>query len=76
MGLSTKTRWIVALIILSIAVRGLTFVPQLDYGAVISWGLSLTFLIAALVLAVMRHRDQKRSERTHGPGYGSRQTGL
>ena len=69
MGPSTKTRWIIALIILAVAVRGLTFVPQLDYAAVISWGLSLACLIAALVLAVLRSREQKHSSDVDKPEY-------
>lgn len=65
--LSKKTRWIIALLLLSLASRVLTFAPQLDNASTVAWGLSFAFLIAALVLAVMRLRDQRSSRQVPGP---------
>lgn len=65
--LSKKTRWIIALLLLSLASRALTFAPQLDNASTVAWGLSFAFLIGALVLAIMRLRDQRSTRQTPGP---------
>ncbi len=59
MRLSPKTRWILALLCLVVASQMLALVPGLHNFAVVLWGLSLAFLIGALVLAVMRHREER-----------------
>jgi len=54
MRMTRSTRWILALIMMAIACQALVFVPVAAYSAIVFWGLSLVFLVAALVVAVKR----------------------
>ena len=55
-----KLRWIIALLLLVVACQAATHAPPLNNFAVVLWGLSLVFLITALILAVLRNREHKR----------------
>lgn len=63
MRISPKARWIVALLFLAIASQALVFAPSLHSVAAVFWGLSFAFLIGALVIAVMRFRDDRMKQR-------------
>lgn len=56
MRIPLQTRWIMALLLLAIGSQALAFAPGLRSFAAVLWGLSLVFLIAALVIAVRRYR--------------------
>ena len=53
---SRLTNWILALLMMAIACQALVFASGLRNFAALLWGLSLAFLIAALVLAVRQER--------------------
>jgi hypothetical protein len=50
------TKWILALLFLASVCQVLAPVPVAPYSALVFWGLSLAFLVTALVLAVRRRR--------------------
>lgn len=60
MQATRPTRWILALLMLTVGAQALASVPIFPYSAIVLWGLSLTFLIVALVLAVRRARASRR----------------
>nr|BFF07535.1 hypothetical protein GCM10023233_25040 [Brevibacterium otitidis] len=60
MRISLKARWIVALLLLAIGSQALAFAPGMHDSAAVLWGLSLVFLVTALVLAVQRYRSSRR----------------
>ncbi len=53
---SRLTKWILALLMVAVACQALVFASGLHDFAALLWGLSLAFLIAALVLAVKQER--------------------
>lgn len=62
MRIQLAARWIVALLLLAIGSLALVFAPGLGDLAAVFWGLSLMFLIAALVIAARRWRTGRRDE--------------
>jgi len=50
------TKWILTLLFLASVCQVLAPVPVAPYSAIVFWGLSLAFLVTALVLAVRRRR--------------------
>lgn len=62
MRIPQASRWIIALLLLAIGSLALVFAPGLHDLAAVFWGLSLVFLIAALVIAVRRWRTGRRDE--------------
>lgn len=63
MNVSLKTRWIVALLMLSVCSQALVLAPVLHDLSAVIWGLSFALLISALVLAVMRHGSERANKR-------------
>lgn len=59
MRLSPKTRWIIALLFLAVGSQALAFAPGMRNIAAIAWGLSLAFLIGALVITEIRRREER-----------------
>jgi hypothetical protein len=59
---SKLTRWILALLMFSVACIALSQTPQLHDFATLLWFLNLGLMVAALVLAVIRSR--RRSPRS------------
>ncbi|WP_210603780.1 hypothetical protein [Brevibacterium oceani] len=57
---SKLTRWILALIMFSVACIALSQTSQLQSFAALLWFLSLVLMVTALVLAVVRSRRQSQ----------------
>ena len=53
------TKWILALLFLAIVCQVLAPVPVAPYSALAFWGLSLAFLVTALVLTFRRRRGTR-----------------
>ena len=64
MNALSKLRGIIALLFLVIVCQVLIHVPPLHDFVLVLWGLSFAFLLAALVLAVQRHRGTSHERRT------------
>ena len=62
------TKWILALLFLAIVCQVPAPVPVAPYSALVFWGLSLAFLVTALVLAVRRRRGPRRVRTARYPG--------
>ena len=62
------TKWILALLFLASVCQVLAPVPVAPYSAIVFWGLSLAFLVTALVLAVRRRRGTRRVRTARYPG--------
>lgn len=56
-----RLSWIIALLLLVIACHVAAHIPPLSSFAALFWGLSLIFLVIALILAIMRSREHGRS---------------
>lgn len=55
-----RLSWIIALLLLVTACHVAAHIPPLTNFAVLFWGLSLIFLVIALILAIMRSREHGR----------------
>jgi protein-S-isoprenylcysteine O-methyltransferase Ste14 len=62
------TKWILALLFLASVCQLLAPVPVAPYSAIVFWGLSLAFLVTALVLAVRRRRGARHVSDARYPG--------
>lgn len=56
---SPKTRWILALLLLTVASQLLALAPGVHIPAVILWGVSCACLMGALIIAVLRRREER-----------------
>lgn len=61
------TTWILTLLFLAFVCQVLAPVPVAPYSALVFWGLSLAFLVTALVLAVRRRRGARHVSRARYP---------
>ncbi|GAA1853618.1 hypothetical protein [Brevibacterium marinum] len=59
MRIPLKARWIIALLFLAIASQALAFAPGLHDLTAVFWGLSFAFMVGALVVAVIRFREER-----------------